>query len=586
MTRERHTQRSAGRTRREVLKAGAAGVAGTAALSAGFPSIVRAADTVKIGYVSPKTGPLAAFAEADEFNVASVLQAIGGKVESGGKSLDVEVIVKDSQSNPNRAAEVASELILSDEVHLLCAANTPETTNPVADQAEINEVPCVTTLCPWQPYFFGRGGDPATGFQWTYHYFWGLEDVIAVFLNLWNKLDTNKVVGGLFPNDGDGNAWGDPEIGFPKPLAGAGYTLIDPGRYQNLSDDFSAQISEFKENDVQIITGVVLPPDFTTFWTQAAQQGFRPKAASVGKALLFPVSVEALGDAGHNLSSEIWWSPSHPFTSSLTGQSCGELAAAFTAATGKQWSQPVGYGHSLLEVALDVVSRAADINDTEAVLASIVATDIATVAGPVSWGSGPVKNVAKMPLVGGQWRRTPDGPFAYDLAITSNETAPEIPRQRRDGSHRVGACGRRYRRRTARERRHDGVDRAGRRLQALRLGQGDRPVQHGAGRGRGARRRRPQRRRQEHDVQHHFRRGAAERGAGALRRPRYHADAGPRALPDGDRALLPDPPSLRQHDRVREPAGGRGLRRRSFRSRLLWGMPRDPRPHRPPGEGE
>ena len=427
MTHESRTAKSAGRTRREVLKAGAAGAAGTAALAAGFPSIARAADTVRIGYVSPKTGPLAAFAEADEFNVSSVLEAIGGKVQSGGKSLNVEIIVKDSQSNPNRAAEVASELILSDEVHLLCAGNTPETTNPVADQAEINEVPCVTTLAPWQPYFFGRGGDPATGFQWTYHYFWGLEDVIGVFLNLWGKLETNKVVGGLFPNDGDGNAWGHPDLGFPKPLAGAGYTLIDPGRYQNLSDDFSAQISEFKENDVEIVTGVVLPPDFTTFWTQAAQQGFRPKATTVGKALLFPVSVEALGDAGHNLSSEIWWSPSHPFTSSLTGQTCGELAAAFTAATGKQWSQPVGYGHSMFEVALDVVRRAEDIGDPEAILASIVSTNIATVAGPVSWGSGPVKNVAKMPLVGGQWRRTPDGPFAYDLTITSNETALEIP---------------------------------------------------------------------------------------------------------------------------------------------------------------
>ena len=149
------------------------------------------------------------------------------------------------------------------------------------------------------------------------------------------------MVGGLYPNDGDGNAWGDPELGFPKPLAAAGYTLIDPGRYQNLTDDFSAHISEFKENGVEIVTGVVLPPDFTTFWTQAAQQGFRPKAATVGKALLFPEAIGALGEAGHNMSSEIWWSPSHPFTSSITGQTCGELAAAFTAATG-QAVEPAG----------------------------------------------------------------------------------------------------------------------------------------------------------------------------------------------------------------------------------------------------
>lgn len=427
MTKNKLSTRN-GLTRRRFMKATGAGTAGVAAASAlGFPYVAKAARLVKIGYVSPKTGPLAAFAESDEFNVNVIMEALGGKVDIGGESHDLKVVVKDSQSNPNRAAEVASELILSDEVDLLCAGNTPETTNPVADQAEVNEVPCITTLCPWQPYFFGRGGDPATGFQWTYHYFWGLEDVIAVFLNLWNKLDTNKVVGGLFPNDGDGNAWGDPEHGFPPALSAKGYSLIDPGRYQNLTDDFSAHISAFKDGDAEIVTGVVIPPDFTTFWTQAAQQGFKPKAATVGKALLFPASMEALGDAGNNLSSEIWWSPSHPFSSSITGQSAGELAAAFTSSTGKQWTQPVGYAHSIFEVAVDVLRRTSDIGEPSAVLDAIVSTNLQTIAGPVAWGSGPVKNVAKMPLVGGQWRRTPNGPFKYDLVITANETAPEIP---------------------------------------------------------------------------------------------------------------------------------------------------------------
>ncbi len=101
----------------------------------------------------------------------------------------------------------------------------------------------------------------------------------------------------MWPNDGDGNAWGDKERGFPPALTKAGYKVIDPGRYPNLSDDFSAQIATFKKEKVEIVTGVPIPPDWTTFWKQAAQQGFRPKVASVGKALLFPRSVEALGDA-------------------------------------------------------------------------------------------------------------------------------------------------------------------------------------------------------------------------------------------------------------------------------------------------
>jgi branched-chain amino acid transport system substrate-binding protein len=414
-------------TRRRFLGTAGAGAA-LATLAHGFPKPAIAAErAIRLGYVSPQTGPLAPFAEADNFVIEGVKAALKDGLTIGGKAHPVEVVVKDSQSNPNRAAEVANDLILSDQVDLMLVASTPETTNPVSDQCEVAEVPCISSVAPWQPWFFTRGGDPAKGFDWTYHFFWGLEDVIGVFTNLWGKLETNKTVGGLFPNDGDGNAWGDPKLGFPPVLSEKGYTLIDPGRYQNLTDDFSAQISEFKKGKVEIVTGVVIPPDWTTFWKQAKQQGFAPKCASVGKALLFPVAVEALGDAGHNLSSEIWWSPSHPFKSSLTGASAADVAKAYSESTKKQWTQPIGFVHALFEVAIDALKRSADIGDRKAVLKAVTETKLDTIVGPVAWGSGPVKNVAKTPLVGGQWRLSQGGPFKYDLVITSNETAPNIP---------------------------------------------------------------------------------------------------------------------------------------------------------------
>lgn len=404
---------------------------GTSALAASAtlwrPTIARAADAIKIGYVSPKTGPLAPFAEADGFILGGIRETLKDGLDVGGTSYAVAIIEKDSQSNPNRAAEVASELILGDEIDVIVVSSTPETANPVSDQCELNEVPCISTVVPWQPWFFTRGGDPAVGFDWTWHFFWGLEDIIAVFTDMWSQIETNKVVGGLFPNDGDGNAWGDPKLGFPPVLAEKGYTLIDPGRYQNLSQDFTAQINAFRQGDVEIVTGVVIPPDFTTFWTQAKQQGFDPKVASIGKALLFPVSVEALGDAGHNLSSEVWWSPNHPFKSSLNGLSAKAVADAYTAATGRQWTQPIGFAHALFEVAVDALVRSGDPKDKQAVVEAVAATNLDTVVGNVAWGSGPVKNVAKTPLVGGQWRRTPGGPFKYDLVITSNSVASMVP---------------------------------------------------------------------------------------------------------------------------------------------------------------
>jgi branched-chain amino acid transport system substrate-binding protein len=407
--------------RRTLIKSGAAAIAAPALLNANSAS--AQAKVIKIGHVSPKTGPLAGFGEADEFILRQVREVLSKGLQSGGRTHQVQIISKDSQSSGSRAAEVASELILSDKIDLMVTSGTPDTTNPVSDQAEVNEVPCVATNCPWQPYFFGRKGDPAKGFNWTYLFFWGLEDVIAAFTALWDGTPSNKVVGGLFPNDADGNAWGDKERGLPPALAAAGYRLIDPGRYQQMNNDFSSQIAAFKAAGVEIVTGVMIPPDFSTFWSQAAQQGFKPKVVTIGKALLFPSAVQALGPRGNGLTTEIWWSPNHPFKSGLTGQSCAQLADAYVAATRRPWSQPIGFQHAMFEVAIDVLKRAKAI-EPKAILDAIVSTNYQSIVGPVQWTGKPVKNVTKTPLVAGQWQMKGD---KLELVITANRPAPNIP---------------------------------------------------------------------------------------------------------------------------------------------------------------
>ena len=120
------------------------------------PAVHAQAKPIKIGYVSPATGPLAPFAAADEF----MLQRFREATKAGLKGRPIEVLLKDSQSNPNRAAEVAKELIVRDKIDLMLVGNTPETTNPVCTQCEIEEVACVSSLAPWQPWFIGQQANP------------------------------------------------------------------------------------------------------------------------------------------------------------------------------------------------------------------------------------------------------------------------------------------------------------------------------------------------------------------------------------------------------------------------------------------
>jgi branched-chain amino acid transport system substrate-binding protein len=403
-------------TRRTVLRGLGAGVAAT---TLGAPMIGRAASmgTIKIGYVTPATGPLALFGETDGWSVGKIQELLAKGFETSTGTYDVEILVRDGQSDPNRAAEVAGDLILNEGVHLIVPASTTDTVSPVADQAELYECPCVSTGAPWQAIIFPRGGADKP-FKWTYHFFWGLDEALNTFVGLWNSLETNKKVGMLFPQNADGETWGNTDYGLPVPTQKAGYEITVPGFFQPRTNDYSAQITAFKEAGCDIIGGITYPDDFKTFVNQCAQQGYKPKAMTVAAALLFPGGIEALGPLGDGMSSEVWWTPAFPFKSTLTGQVSRDIADAWEAEQGRQWTQPLGYSHAIWEVALDIVKRSTNPLDRTANRDALVATNLDTLIGKVNFAGGPHPNVSTTPIFGGQWVKGEKWP--YDLKIVDN----------------------------------------------------------------------------------------------------------------------------------------------------------------------
>jgi branched-chain amino acid transport system substrate-binding protein len=409
--------------RRKLLKLAAAGGASAIASPWMFQSSRAAPRAVKIGMVSPETGPIAAFGEADQFVLAGVRKALGDGIVIAGEKHPIQIIYKDSQSNPNRAAEVTAQLINNDKVDLVIGSSTSDTVIPVSDQCELAGMPCVTSDDPWQIWFFGRKGDPKKGFEWTYHFFWGLDQLGDIFADMWLALPTNKILGTLWSNDGDGvNA----NAHLPDFFKSKGFEVHNLGLYPNNADDFSAQIADLKKANCEIVSGVFSPPEFGIFWTQCAQQGYRPKVVTPAKALLFPAAVEALGDRGGGLSTEVWWSHHHPFKSGLTGESALQFCEAYTAAAGKQWTQPIGFKHANLEVAIDILKRTKKL-EPAAIRDAIVDTNYQSLVGPVAWKGGPnnpVPNACSTPLVGGQWKK--GDKFKYDLHVVYNQPAPNI----------------------------------------------------------------------------------------------------------------------------------------------------------------
>lgn len=155
-------------SRREMLKG--AGVIG-AGLAVGTPLLTACAPggedsggdssggtTLKIGFVSPRTGSAAGFGEPDGFVLDLARQALTRGLTIGGTHYDVELIDKDSQSNPQRSSQVANDLINSSGVDLMLTTSTPETVNPVSDACEAAGVPCLSTVVPRAGYL--RGAHP------------------------------------------------------------------------------------------------------------------------------------------------------------------------------------------------------------------------------------------------------------------------------------------------------------------------------------------------------------------------------------------------------------------------------------------
>jgi branched-chain amino acid transport system substrate-binding protein len=398
---------------------------------------------LRIGFVAPLTGPLASFGVPDTYCAERAAEAFGDAYLCGdGQVHKVTIITRDSQSDSNRASQVTGDLINNDKVDMIVAASTPDTVVPVADQAEALETPCLTTDCPWESYVGSRsGGDLDAEFMWTYHVFWGAEDVAASMLDAWPKIPTNKVIATMFPNDADGNALRP--IYMPL-FEDGGYTVVDGGAFQDGTEDFTSQIAAFKKAGAEIGTGIFIPPDFTNFWKQAAQQGWKPKIATYTKALLFPQSVEALGGIADQLTTEVWWSPKHPFKSAFLDQTCQEFADDFEATQALQWTQPLLH-FLVFDWAADVLKRTTSVDDKEAVIAAVRGTNLMTIAGkvdftePVSGATGMrlgpghiAANVYKSPLVLGQWRQSDKYPVddpgrGFDLVLVDNVSAPDVP---------------------------------------------------------------------------------------------------------------------------------------------------------------
>lgn len=357
--------------------------------------------SITIGRVVPVTGPLADYGKAtpwtDEHKIKALNESGGLKV--GDQMCKVEYKIYDSKSTVAGSAEAATRAILSDQVDFLLAQGTPDTTNAPSDLCERYKVPCVTSNTPVEAWLYGPDGKPKD-YDYTFHMFFSVPDLVANHIGMIKSLPGgfNGKIGYLYPNDPDGTVFASL---FDPAFKKEGWTPVDPGRFSQGLPDFTSIINQFKRNRVEVVAGVLAPPDLQNYLQQAAQVNFKPKMYVIDKGTGYPEPMEALGKVGYDILSVNFWSPAFPGKSKYGGYDGQGLADAYEKANqGKQYIPPLGYDDASYDVLFDAIQRAGKV-DREAVRKALAETKLTTVVGDVAFND---QNYSVQPLGGAQWR--------------------------------------------------------------------------------------------------------------------------------------------------------------------------------------
>ena len=378
-------------------------------------------DCILVGRVVPLTGAIAAFGAGtpyiEEQAVAAINAEGGIYIEEYGKKLPIKFVIADSESSATKASEAATKLILENKIDVMIVSHTADTVLPVSAVCERYSIPCISVDCPADMW---ADGGP---YEYCYHAFFNTETELLAFADAWNIIDTNKKVGLLCATDTEGTIFRQSVSDLGNTIGE--YSIIDPGQYTIGSNDFTEIIKKFIAEDVEIICGPIITPDFATFYRQCLAMDYIPKIFAIDKANLYRADVIAYGDnIGHGLLSEVWWDASMNTVSSLTGQTSQELSDMYLSYNPGivLAPSPIGYKHANVELLVDALKRAQSLNP-EKLLAAIAATDLETIVGRIKFGED---HACVLNMVVGQWQVDANGDWS--LNIVANKYLPEIPK--------------------------------------------------------------------------------------------------------------------------------------------------------------
>jgi ABC-type branched-subunit amino acid transport system substrate-binding protein len=380
----------------------------------------------------------AGFGTGGDFGMEAAVEDInkqgGVYVEEYDCKLPIELLTVNCESDAVKVGLLAEDLILSDKVDILAGPIIPPPMNsPVALVAERNKVPFIGGTGPMEPWL---GMRMEVTPPWEYSWMTGFriatpappEDfrsvpgytIMDIGLEILDEFgdDTNKIAGVFASDDSDGIGW---YTHFPPELEKKGYNVIGEekklGLFPMNTTDFTPIITEWIDNDVQILWGNCPAPPFNTMWRQCQQMNFKPRMVYAARAALFWIDVDAFGgDLPWGVGCESWWDPSYEGCPGFGDTTPQSLYERWVEKTKEPLNPNIGWGYMAIQVVVDAIERAGTLDGAE-INKALAKTDLMTICHRVKYDEN---QFSAQPIFYFQWVKT-DNPWVWEPVIVVSQ---------------------------------------------------------------------------------------------------------------------------------------------------------------------
>ena len=374
---------------------------------------------IKIGYVSPVTGPLSHFSVGMDNTIKNVEAKMNEKgYDIGGKHYTVKIVKGDSESDPVKAAEVETKLVQSDGCSILLGEWTPDTMNPVSEAAEKLKVPCIVDGGP--DISWTAAGPYDYSFACAMRY----EKQVKEYFEAFEKMDTNKKIGLVLDSSMDGVGMLD----LVKAKADEyGYTIVNPDASelaQEGATDFTAIVQKIQAEGADIMLASLLGFQLSGLWANVDSLGYQPKFVILSKGMHFSSDVLTLTNAAGECTGaytciETQWTREYPFTSSLLGKTAEELSADFEENVGEAPDVTIGWDYVFFDL-IDQALKTTESTSSEDIVAALEnIQNFDCIYGTLSCDE---EHVFETPITFGQW--VPDEKWGLHKVVTSCSSVP------------------------------------------------------------------------------------------------------------------------------------------------------------------